>query len=68
MSEEVDLDSAFHDQNVLPSILIMLSRLYDVQIALLGAVDSEAAMVLARGHEAGQIMAPPPSFAPPDVS
>lgn len=54
--------NAFHADNIGPAILITLTRLYDVQMATLAALDPEAALALAKAHEQGVLLAPPPAF------
>lgn len=49
--------------NMLPAILIMLMRLYDAQMALLGAASPEMASTLMEMHAKGDYFCPPPAFA-----
>lgn len=58
----IDTNSAFAPDNLLPAILITLTRIYDAQMGLLGAIDAEAALALSRAHEQGMLLAPPPAF------
>lgn len=46
--------------------LIVLMRLYDVQMALLSEVSPEKAEALHQAHLAGQIKGAPPAFTMPD--
>jgi hypothetical protein len=55
-------DGAFDTENFQPVVLIQLMRLYDVQLALLAAIDPEKASTLVEMHERGQTFCPAPAF------
>lgn len=54
--------SAFHPDNLEQVKLIMMMRLYDLQLALLSVYDAEKATALAAMHEEGHILCPAPAF------
>jgi hypothetical protein len=56
--------SAFDPESLGPVILIMLMRLYDLNLAWLSVVDEEKAQKIRVLHERGQTFAPPPKFVP----
>lgn len=55
--------SAFDKENAWPVLLIMLMRLYDLNLALLSCVDENKAQYITELHERGQVFAPPAAFA-----
>jgi hypothetical protein len=60
--EEIPAQSAFHEKNAWPVLLIMLMRLYDLNLALLSCVDEGKAQFITELHERGQVFAPPAAF------
>lgn len=54
--------SAFAPENFNQVTLIMLMRLYDLQLALLSSVNPEQAQYIVQLHECGQSFAPAPAF------
>lgn len=56
--------SAFDPANLGPVILIMLMRLYDINMAFLSVVNEDKAKMLVALHERGQSFAPAPSWVP----
>lgn len=54
--------SAFDTANLGPSILILLARIYDVQMLNLRAADRQAYDRILKEHSRGRILAPPPSL------
>jgi hypothetical protein len=60
--QEIPEESGFHPNNFEPVVLIQLTRLYDVGMALLAAVDVEKAKGLALLHSRGDFATPPPAF------
>lgn len=58
----IDPLSAFHKDNIGQSTLIMLTRIYDVQMTALALMDVNAAERLEEMHEGGNFLASPPSF------
>lgn len=61
-SEEVEHKSAFDPENLGPVIIIMLMRLYDLQLAFLSAVNPQKADEIVALHEEGHTFAPQPKF------
>lgn len=61
-SEEPELRSAFDKENFHEVMLIMQMRLYDLNLALLSALDPDKAQALVEMHAQGMSFAPPPSF------
>jgi hypothetical protein len=61
-STEVFEKSAFDPANFNEVTLIMLMRLYDLQLALLSVLNPEQAKYIVELHERGQSFAPPPAF------
>lgn len=59
----VEVGSALDPANFQTVLLIMLNRLYDVNMALLTTVDPQQAARLYDMHEAGAYLAPPPALA-----
>lgn len=55
-------ESAFHEDNISRSSLIMLVRIYEAQMAVLNALDPEAYYLLNQDHENGDFNSPPPRF------
>jgi hypothetical protein len=60
-SDEV-AQSAFDPANFQPVLLIQLMRLYDVQLALLSAIDPDKAAALVDMHARGDTFCPAPAF------
>lgn len=60
--EHISEDSAFHPSNVLPALLIMTTRLYDLNLLILKNFNEEDAVKITSIHAAGEFLAPPPSF------
>lgn len=56
--------SAFDPENFQPVLLIMLMRLYDLQLAWLSVVDPTKANALRELHERGLTFAPEPKLVP----
>lgn len=54
--------SAFDPANFNEVTLIMLMRVYDLQLALLSAIDADKASLLVEFHAKGQSFCPPPAF------
>lgn len=61
--DNVEIKSAFDKENFNEVTLIMLMRVYDLQLALLSALDPEKAAALVEMHAQGQSFCPPPTFA-----
>ena len=61
LQETFDPDSAFHGDNILPAILITMTRLYDVQMLLLREANPEVAEALESAHSKGELFAPDPA-------
>lgn len=59
---EPEHTSAFDEQNWWPVLLIMLSRLYDLELALLSAINPVKASEIVELHEQGHTFAPIPKF------
>jgi hypothetical protein len=66
LSQEVPSDepaqSAFDPANFNAVMLIQMMRLYDVQLAMLSALDPEKAQALVEMHARGQTFCPAPAF------
>lgn len=58
----VTAKSAFDPANFNEVTLIMLMRVYDLQLALLSAIDADKASLLVEFHAKGQSFCPPPAF------
>jgi hypothetical protein len=54
--------SAFSPENMWPVLLIMMMRLYDLNLAFLSVVDEDKAQMIRTLHERGQTFAPQPKF------
>lgn len=68
MAEEAEINrveagSALDPANFNTVLLIMLNRLYDVNLAFLASVNPQKAAELYDLHERGLYLAPPPSIA-----
>jgi hypothetical protein len=63
LSELEDDDSAYSYKNAPGFSLIMLMRIYDVQMAILNEMSPDAATAIDEVHSAGRIVADPPSYA-----
>lgn len=61
---EPEPTSAFDEQNWWPVLLIMLSRVYDLQLALLSAINPVKAAEVVKLHDSGHTFAPIPKFVP----
>lgn len=61
---EPEHTSAFDEQNWWPVLLIMLQRIYDLQLAMLTAINPAKAGALIELHENGHTFAPMPRFVP----
>lgn len=59
---ETPVKSALDEDSFPQVLLIQVTRLYDVGLALLAAVDPEKASLMAEGHAKGVIFSPAPSF------
>lgn len=59
--ERIDGGSVTDPANFQTILLIMLNRLYDVQMAFLATVAPDKAQELYAMHEAGENLAPPPA-------
>lgn len=59
---DVESKSAFDKENFNEVTIIMLMRLYDLQLALLSSVNPDQAKYIVELHERGQSFAPPPAF------
>lgn len=57
-----EVKSAFDPENFQMVVLIMLMRLYDINLALLSVHDPVKASQLARMHEKGLSFTPAPAF------
>jgi hypothetical protein len=62
-TERIDGGSVTDPANFQTIMLIMLNRIYDVQMAFLMSINPEKAMELYAMHEAGDYLAPPPAVA-----
>lgn len=62
-ADENPANSAFAPENFSAVTVIMLMRLYDLQLALLSSVNPEQAKYIVELHERGQSFAPAPAFA-----
>ena len=60
--------SAFDPENFSAVTVIMLMRLYDLQLALLSSVNADQAKYIVDLHERGLSFAPAPAFAIPEES
>lgn len=63
MSDSSTPSSAWDEENWWPVMLIMLQRIYDLQLAMLSAINSVKAAEVVQLHERGQTFAPMPKFA-----
>jgi hypothetical protein len=61
-TETQEVGSAFDPANFNTVLLIMLQRLYDVNMAFLMTVNPQKAQELYSLHESGDYLAPPPSI------
>jgi len=57
-------DSAFHPDNVLVSLLIQVTRCYDLLAILARASSPGVAAAVLQGHERGEVFSSPPFFDP----
>lgn len=62
----IDAGSALDPANFNTVMLIMLNRIYDVNLAFLATVNPEKAAELYQLHETGSYLAPPPAIAVSD--
>lgn len=60
--EYISEDSAFHPSNLLPALLIMTTRLYDLNLLILKNFNEEDAVKITGVHAQGEFISPPPSF------
>lgn len=58
----IDAGSALDPANFQTVLLILLNRLYDVNLAFLATVNPDKAAELYRLHEQGAYLSPPPSI------
>lgn len=61
-NNEEELPNAFDADHLFPSLLIQMTRVYDVGLAILKELNPEAANNLLTWHEAGNFISPPPSY------
>lgn len=54
--------NAFDPDHLFPSLLIQLTRVYDVGIAILRNMNKDEADALVEFHEHGGFLSPPPSY------
>jgi len=62
LDNRIDAGSALDPANFQTVLLILLNRLYDVNLAFLATVNPDKAAELYSMHEAGAYLSPPPSI------